>query len=531
MTPAVTSLRAQSGGPSLSARLDTDRPTIYQGELFSLTLSIQSSGVRLGQSFNLQSWPPEAQMQKVTEFRELPIARQQSGNAIYEIRRFRCDARAVSSGPVQVAPILHVGIVTRVNTFFGPQWTEADQAVAVQPLSLVFAPLPAQGRPASFSGAVGQLSFDASIEPSDVAVGDIVRLKMRIWGKGYLENLSPLHAAPGRRFKVYDSQPVPSTNETEKAFEQILIPQSTNATAIPDVSFSYFDPQANGGEYRTIVRGPFPLTFHAAQKVEFERFRPGPSPVIEAEKPAQHRLPLRALQGLSEPQARLAEQAAQAYAEGYFEGAIQGFEKIRSEAPASPELCVNLGHAYAGAARYGPAMLNYLRALDLCPRDGDLRRSIALLRERSGAILPAESGLRQLASLLTPRQWRWAALASLAAAVLAGLSMLLRLRLRSVSRAAFGLGVAALVLCACCAAVTSSTRRSQAVVLRQETARFAPGTGAASSFALPAGSVVRVAGVSGLWLKVSADDNRGWVPAASISYVSRPSQFEPSRVK
>ena len=416
----------QSTDLQLSVHLEADRDRIYQDEVFSLTLYIRSSGIRLGQSFSLQSWPPDNSLQKLTDFVEMPIARRQEGTRIYEVRSFRCSVRAIAADSIQLSPVIRFGVLTPINSPFGQRWVETAQEAPVQPLTLTIRPLPVAGRPPTFAGAVGQFTLAAQIDPSDVAVGDLVRLKTRIAGNGYIAGLVPPRVLAGPHFKVYEPQAAQAADDRARVFEQILVPQNTNAAFVPPVSFSYFDPQAGSGEYRTLTRGPFPLTFHAVHTSEIQPFRPSLSPASRRPQSGQISPPLRPLYDLP----------------------------------------------------MGPA---------------------------------------RLALAFSPHVWLAGAVGAAVLSVLALVTLGLRLGPRSISRLAGWLGIGALALCVACFTLNRRMNADRAVLLVQETARFAPAHGAAVSFPLPAGTVVRVVGTAGDWLKVESASDRGWLPAASVA--------------
>lgn len=263
---------AQAPQPSISAVIEADRERIFQRETFRLTLSVYSAGVRLGKNMELLSLPDENRLQRLGDFKELPLKRSRT----HETRRFRCEARAISPRVITLSPVLRVGILVKRRAFIGYRWEERARDIRVKPLALSISPLPELGQPENFSGAVGQFAFDVDVTPSDVAVGDLITAVMKIRGTGYLEEISPPRVSPGRHFKVYNPKPSSGRNKGEKIFEQILIPQSTNAVRISSVSFSFFDPRA--GTYKTITRGPFSLTFHPPKSAAPEKpYRPAVS--------------------------------------------------------------------------------------------------------------------------------------------------------------------------------------------------------------------------------------------------------------
>ena len=262
---------AQAAEASITASLAVEKRAVFTRELFPVTLTITASGVGLGQQFSLQGLPDERQL-KFGTFRELPAQRERRGDRQVEIRRFTSDAQAVEPGDFTLAPVLQVGIMVRRWGLFGPFTEEVQQSLPVQPLAITARAPPEQGRPAGFSGAVGQFAMEADVAPTDVAVGDLVQVTARIRGKGDLQGARPPRIAPGEGFKVYEPKVMSEQGEGVWRCEQTLVPQSTNATAIPAVSFTFFDPLSEA--YRTVSRGPFALHFHARASVAFVPYKP-----------------------------------------------------------------------------------------------------------------------------------------------------------------------------------------------------------------------------------------------------------------
>ena len=130
-------------------------------------------------------------------------------------------------------------------------------------------PLPDEGRPADFSGAVGQFDFQAEVSPNEVKVGDPLTLKATITGSGSLKAVHPPQVVSDR-FKVYDPQVKEESGR--KSLEQVLIPTKEDVKEVPALSFNYFDPLR--GQYSTVTRGPFPVKVTAlAPGEEFQAAR------------------------------------------------------------------------------------------------------------------------------------------------------------------------------------------------------------------------------------------------------------------
>ena len=261
LTPITTP--AQILQELVSAEVTIKRDKVYVNEHFQLEISLTSTGLSLDQNLQLLSMPDNSRL-IMGEFRELPPERSMQGNQIKEKRRFICDARAIKADTIEVAPILRIGILSGFGLF--RQISRND--IKAKALSLSIIPLPEAGRPESFSGAIGQFSMETSLSSDTAAVGDLITMNTTIRGKGYLDPISPIRIPTSPSFKVYPSRNIPSADANTKTFEQILIPQSTNAVIIPAVTFCYFDPLDN--TYKSISKGPIPVTILSHKKTVTE---------------------------------------------------------------------------------------------------------------------------------------------------------------------------------------------------------------------------------------------------------------------
>jgi len=121
-------------------------------------------------------------------------------------------------------------------------------------------PLPLDGRPDIFDGAVGSYVLSAVAHPQDVSVGDPVTLEVTVSGKGNLQAIGPPALGPLAGFQVYeakvsdDGTSEPEAREGTKSFEYILIPQRAGPLDLPPVQLCFFDPHQS--LYRTAASAP-----------------------------------------------------------------------------------------------------------------------------------------------------------------------------------------------------------------------------------------------------------------------------------
>jgi hypothetical protein len=129
--------------------------------------------------------------------------------------------------------------------------------------TLKILPLPQENRPADFGGAVGQFEVESSASPTSVNVGDPVTLRLKITGSGNFDRVTSNMLAADAHWKTYSpkSNFEPSDNvgySGTKTFEQPVIPNDLSVTAVPSVSFSYFNPETR--QYVTRTAAPIAVT-------------------------------------------------------------------------------------------------------------------------------------------------------------------------------------------------------------------------------------------------------------------------------
>ena len=168
--------------------------------------------------------------------------------------------------------------------------------LATQPVQLEVLPLPSQGRPPSFNGAVGRhLTLHASLNRTHIKAGEPVKLDVTITGDEHADLLldPTLPNWPGVRSYSSESSSTPFEKphfRASKTFRIPLVPQQGGEFQLSDLSWSYFDP-ANR-RYVTLTANPMTL------KVEGEAPKPG-----HASAPGAPLDPLRGpLLGLDSPQ-------------------------------------------------------------------------------------------------------------------------------------------------------------------------------------------------------------------------------------
>ncbi len=159
--------------------------------------------------------------------------------------------------------------------------------VRADPVQVEVLPLPEQGKPSDFSGAVGRFTLEHRAVPSEAAVGEPITLTMTVRGDGNLDTVAPPRlVGDTSHFKVYEPQTRKDSAAGQKVFEQVLMPLDASVRELPAPQFSSFDPDA--GQYHTLRQAPIAVRVKPAAKPEratvIEHTAPTAVPVREPER-------------------------------------------------------------------------------------------------------------------------------------------------------------------------------------------------------------------------------------------------------
>ncbi len=165
----------------------------------------------------------------------------------YRVTELKTALFGASSGTATVSPatLLYYG-EGQAFTFFSRPGER--QTLRTDPIEIEISPLPAEGRPAGFTGAVGRFQLSSSIDVSSVAAQDPVTFTVTVRGEGNIRTVPAPDLASFTDFRVYESGS--STEVTRKngvvggvkRYEFVLIPETEGEKIVPAIELQYFDP-------------------------------------------------------------------------------------------------------------------------------------------------------------------------------------------------------------------------------------------------------------------------------------------------
>ena len=161
------------------------------------------------------------------------------------------------------------------DPFFSRNYTNVQKNVETPTFTMEVKPLPENGKPASFAGAVGNYKFTASIDADETSTNEAMTMTVTVSGSGNLELLNlPAPAFPPD-FEVYDPKVTSNVEAngqgmsgTRKA-EYLVIPRRAGDFSIPPVEFSYFDPAKQ--QYVTLKSSPMSIKVNKGAGDDSER--------------------------------------------------------------------------------------------------------------------------------------------------------------------------------------------------------------------------------------------------------------------
>lgn len=132
------------------------------------------------------------------------------------------------------------------NPFFNNNVQDVKVNLKSDPIKITVKDLPA-GAPSEFSGAVGKLSCEVSLDKKETKANEPVTVKIKISGKGNIKLIESPKISFPPDFESYDPKENSNINATSsgvtgtKTFEYLLIPRNAGDFKIPISSFIYFD--------------------------------------------------------------------------------------------------------------------------------------------------------------------------------------------------------------------------------------------------------------------------------------------------
>ena len=180
----------------------------------------------------------------------------------------------IAIDPAQFEAVLRVQNRAQVRSIFDDffnSYTTVTKPLSSPGVTIHVESLPA-GKPAGFSGGVGQFSISSKISNTELQANEAVTLTITIQGTGNIKLLKTPTIDWPEGFEVYDPQVINNFKNTTsgvsgtKTIEYLAIPRAGGTYSIPSLRFAYYDTQADS--YKTLSTPEYILNIARAPHEE-----------------------------------------------------------------------------------------------------------------------------------------------------------------------------------------------------------------------------------------------------------------------
>ena len=190
---------------------------------------------------------------------DIPVTKYDVQNSTYEGKAYRSVIlkRVVlypqKTGELEIEPLsldVSLQVPTNKRDFFGGRiFAQTNKTVSAGNRTINVKPLPTEGKPADFSGAVGEFQFSVTTSKTHLNASESLQAKVAINGKGNLKLFEIPSLNLPSSLEVYDPEFNESVRTTLSGMEgnvsdsYTIVPTFKGKYPIPSISFSFFNPK------------------------------------------------------------------------------------------------------------------------------------------------------------------------------------------------------------------------------------------------------------------------------------------------
>lgn len=249
-------------------RVFVDREQVYQGEQVNATFKLYTrmdiSNTSLTESPAFKGfWTQEMDLPNNINFRaEVYNGVQYNAAVIKKVALF-----PQRSGDLEIEPM---GLQTVVRVMVEqPSWRNMfgvykniDYKFQSNSVKVHVKPLPTEGKQGDFSGFVGSMEMNVSLDKTETETDDPITLSISLKGTGNLGMVDAPDVNLPNDFEVFDPKVNEKINKSSKvggtkSFDYLVIPRRPGEFKLPPITFTYFDLEKQ--EYVTLKSQEYQL--------------------------------------------------------------------------------------------------------------------------------------------------------------------------------------------------------------------------------------------------------------------------------
>lgn len=164
------------------------------------------------------------------------------------------------TGKLEIEPLsldITVEVPTNRRDIFGGRlMTQVHKTISAGSRTITVKPLPEEGKPADFTGAVGDFNFNVTTTKDKLKASESLQLKVEVTGNGNLKLFELPKISVPSSLEIYEPEHAEHVRTDLRGMRgkisdtYTIVPQFKGKYPIPNISFSYFDPKTE--TYKTL---------------------------------------------------------------------------------------------------------------------------------------------------------------------------------------------------------------------------------------------------------------------------------------
>lgn len=271
----------QASDENIFVRTLVSKTKVHEQEAILLSYKLYFANVDVAQLTNNTRLPEfkgflkqDLEMGEIQTELEHYHGRNYQTAVLYRTLLFPQRSGEIEIEPAQFEALLRIQNRAQVRSIFDDffnSYTTATKALPAPGVTIHVEGLPA-GKPAGFSGGVGEFTINSKISSTELQANEAVTLTITIQGAGNMKLLKTPAVDWPEGFEVYDPKVTNNfKNSTAgvsgtKTIEYLAIPRAGGTYTIPAIPFAYYDIQTDS--YKTLSTSEYTLRIARAANEE-----------------------------------------------------------------------------------------------------------------------------------------------------------------------------------------------------------------------------------------------------------------------
>lgn len=242
----------QTVAENVFIKLTVDKQQVYQGEQVTATfklytrLDIRNTSLAESPAFK-GFWTQDLDLPaNLSMTPEVYQGKQYNAAIIKKVALFPQRSGELEIEPMELETYARVQVeAANWGNFFG-RFQDVPYRFKSNSATISVKPLPTENKPANFSGFVGNLTMNVSLDKTETETDDPITLSVKFDGAGNLRMLETPEIDLPKDFEVFDPKTAESIGKSgvvrgNKKYDFLIIPRRPGTFKLPPVSIAYFD--------------------------------------------------------------------------------------------------------------------------------------------------------------------------------------------------------------------------------------------------------------------------------------------------